>query len=81
MNHKGLMLIMQEICNSDAVMRSEDHPEKSTHDLTIFGHSKTMKRFYKLKSDSSKMILLFLNFVPFLVTQTCNRVLKKHNLS
>ena len=41
--YKGLslMLIMLEICNSNAVIRSEDHPEESTHDLTISDHNKT----------------------------------------
>ena len=41
--YKGLplMLIMWEICKPNAVIRSEDHPKESTHDLTVFDHNKT----------------------------------------
>ena len=36
-----LVLITLEICNSDAVIRSDDHPEKSICDLTIFYPNKS----------------------------------------
>ena len=40
-NGLPLVLITLEICNSDAVIRSDDHPEESICDLTIFDTNKS----------------------------------------